>query len=305
MFATPMALAVDSVTPEPPTVVHPVAWFGALMRRSERVLWTDDRAAGVVHLGVGVAAAGVAAGALDVVIGRRGAAVVAATVALGGRMLGQVALDVARALERGDLDGARTTLTMLVGRDPSVLDEAEIIRAVVESVAENTVDATTATLMWTSVAGATGALVHRAINTLDAMVGHRDERYGHFGWASARTDDAVNWIPARATAIAVAAVRPHRARDVWRTVRRDSGNHPSPNGGVVEAAFAAALGIRLSGVNRYGERSEQRGPLGHGPPPVGADIARAVRLGRDTAWCIAMVPAGLWLTRRGILRCVR
>lgn len=305
MIVPLLALAADAVTAEPASEVHPVAWFGSLMRRSEQLVWADRRPNGVLHLGVGVAVAAATAWALEAAIGRPSAAVVAATVALGGRMLGDVAIDVGDALERDDLAGARAATSMLVGRDPSTLDEAEIVRAVFESVAENTVDAVTSTLLWTSAAGARGALVHRAVNTLDAMVGHRNERYGRFGWASARADDAVNWIPARVTAVAVAVVRPQRAGAVYRAVRRDARNHPSPNGGVVETAFAAALGVRLSGVNRYGDRIEQRGPLGDGPPPVHHDIARAVRLGRDVAWCVAALPVVAWAVRSVVRNVMR
>lgn len=289
-LASPLAMGIDAAVGEPPARWHPVAWFGSAMTRVEPSLWSDDRRAGVAHLAVGVAISSAAAVALDRLLGRRLAATVACSIALGGRMLGTVALDVAGELDRGDVDGARRALTSLVGRDPSMLDEPEIVRAVVESVAENTVDAITATLWWTALGGAPGAFVHRSINMLDAMVGHRNDRYRRYGWASARADDAVNWIPARLTAVAVGAVRPNRAPDVWRIARRDHRRHPSPNGGVVESAFAAALGVRLSGVNVYDGTVEVRGPLGDGPPPTRADIARAVRLSRDVSWFMAMLP---------------
>ena len=155
------------------------------------------------------------------------------------------------------------------------------MRAVVETVAENTVDAVTAPLWWATIGGAPAVLAHRAINTLDAMVGHRNERYRQFGWASARADDVVNWIPARLTAVAVAAVRPRRAAAIARTVRRDAPRHPSPNGGVVEAAFAAALDVRLGGTNTYGDVVEDRGTLGDGRPPTPDDGVAAIRLARD------------------------
>ena len=119
------------------------------------------------------------------------------------------------------------------------------------------------------------------MNTLDAMVGHRSPRYERFGWASARADDVANWIPARVTAALVAAVRPERARAVWRAVRQDAPAHPSPNSGVAEAAWAAALGVRLGGTNRYGTRVETRPALGAGPAPGATDIARAAVLARD------------------------
>ena len=119
------------------------------------------------------------------------------------------------------------------------------------------------------------------------MVGHRSPRYARYGWASARLDDVAAWVPARATAILVALVRPAAAADVWRVVRRDARAHASPNAGVAEAAFAAALGLRLGGENRYGDRVELRPPLGDGRPPEPADIGRAVCLCADVTIALA------------------
>jgi adenosylcobinamide-phosphate synthase len=223
---------------------------------------------------VGVAL-GVAAG---MVIGETAPAVYLAVAA---RSLRDTAEAVGTSLAAGDLAEARRRLPSLVGRDPSDLDEGEIARAVVESLAENTVDAVVAPCLWAVVAGARGALAYRAINTLDAMVGHRSTRYERFGWASARADDVANWIPARVTAALVVAVRPGRAGEVWRAVREDAPGHPSPNSGVAEAAWAGALGVRLGGTNRYGTRFEVRPALGAGPGPGAADIARASALSRD------------------------
>ena len=230
----------------------------------EDLLWADDRIAGANFAGIGLAV-----GALTGAAARSTAATT--YVAVAGRLLHHAALDVAAALAAGDLAAARTQLPALVGRDPADLDEPEIARAVVESVAENTVDAIVAPALWAAALGAPGALGYRAVNTLDAMVGHHSTRYERFGWASARLDDAAAWVPARVTAALVAAVRPRRAGTVWRTVRRDAAAHPSPNSGVAEAAFAAALGVRLGGTNRYGERVEHRPRLGDG---------RAARTGR-------------------------
>jgi adenosylcobinamide-phosphate synthase len=122
---------------------------------------------------------------------------------------------------------------------------------------------------------------------MDAVVGHRSPRYEQFGWAAARLDDAAGWVPARLTAALVAAVRPRAAKTIWRTVRADAGAHPSPNSGVAEAAFAAALGLRLGGTNQYGSRVEVRPYLGEGRPPEAGDIASAVRLSRDVTYALA------------------
>ena len=167
---------------------------------------------------------------------------------------------------------------------------SEITRAVVESVAENTVDAIVAPVLWATAFGAPGAFTCRAIDTMDSMVGYRNEQYARFGTPAARLDDVAAWVPARVTALLVAAARPSRAVDVWRIVRRDARAHPSPNAGVAEAAFAAALELRLGGTNRYGDRVEERAPLGDGKPPTPADIDRAVALFRD---CTTLLAASL------------
>ena len=207
--------------------------------------------------------------------------------AVAHNQLAAAAEDVAARLGADDLDGARARLPALVGRDPAGLDEKEISRAVVESVAENTVDAVVAPVLWALVGGAPGVLAYRAVNTMDAMVGHRSPRHLRYGWAAARLDDGANWLPARVTAALVGACRPRRAGDVWRAVRHDATAHPSPNAGVAEAAFAGALGVRLGGINRYGDRVEVRPSLGDGRAPDRSDIGPAVRLGRDVGRALA------------------
>ncbi len=294
-FALSAAAGVvaDRVLGEPPLEPHPVAAFGRAMRAFERHGYRDRRMAGVGHAAVGLAG-GVASG---VVVG---SPAVATYLAVAGRSLADAAAEVATALAAGDLGKARELLPALVGRDPTGLDEKEIARAVVESVAENTVDAVVAPALWAAVAGAPGALGYRAVNTLDAMVGHRSSRYVHYGWASARLDDVAGWIPARATAALVALARPATATSVWRTVRRDAGAHPSPNSGVAEAAFAAALGLRLGGLNHYAAagRTELRAALGTGRPPEGADIGRAIALSRDVTWLLSTALAGVGFAGR-------
>jgi adenosylcobinamide-phosphate synthase len=293
-IAAAAGLLADRMIGEPPTTIHPVVQFGKAMRRVERAIYTDSRPSGILHAAVGTgigAAAGVAL--------RSPAA--ATYLAVAGRALADTANQIHAALDAGDLDQARALLPGLVGRDPAGLDEKEIARAVVESVAENTVDAIVAPALWAAVAGAPGALGYRAVNTLDAMVGHRHPRYLRYGWASARLDDLAGWVPARAVVGLVMAVRPRAAAQVWVAVRRDAPAHPSPNAGVAEAAFAAALGLRLGGTNRYGDRIELRPPLGDGRPPERGDIAAAVRLSRDVtlALAVALVAAPLLRTRKG------
>jgi adenosylcobinamide-phosphate synthase len=278
-----LGLLLDRLLPEPPAAVHPVVLFGTVMSGVEQRLHRDAKAAGVVHA-VGGLALGLAAGRV------LGSTAVATGSAVAGRALAETATGVALALHRNDLDEARRRLPALVGRDPEQLDGHDIARAVVESVAENTVDAVVAPACWAALAGAPGAIGYRAVNTLDSMVGHRDTRYTNYGWASARLDDALAYLPARLTAALVAAVRPGAAGAVWQAVRTQAPSHPSPNAGVAEAAFAAALGLRLGGAdNRYGERVEHRAALGSGPAPTAADIERAVVLQRDVTAALGAV----------------
>lgn len=282
-LAAGAALALDRVVGEPPVPdrLHPVALFGSAVTALERRVYRDSPGPGAVLAAAGVGLAGAAGTVL-------GSPTVAGYVSTAGRGLHVAALDVADALETGDLPAARALLPALVGRDPTQLEEAGIARAVVESVAENTTDAIVAPALWTAAAGPAGAFVHRAGDTLDSMVGYRDDRYRRFGLTSARLDDLLAWVPARVTAVLVALARPRCARDVARTVRRDAAAHPSPNAGVAEAAFAAALGLRLgAGANRYGDVVETRPPLGAGRPPGRHDIAAAVALSRDVTWLLA------------------
>ena len=265
-----------------------MAWFGRLMERLEERFCADSRRRGIAYTVVGVVV-GILAGRLV----RSVTTAVALTVA--GRQLRRVAAGVGKAAAGGYLARARSELPALVGRDPSDLDASGVAAAVIESVAENSVDAVVAPAFWAVVAGAPGALAYRAVNTMDAMVGHRNDRYHRFGWAAARLDDLANYLPARIFAALVAAVVPGRAREIFAAVRRDAPAHPSPNAGVAEAAVAAALGRELGGPLRYGQILEDRPLLGTGPRPTPADVPRAVDIA-DRAERVLLAVLGLaWL----------
>lgn len=270
-------LLLDRLLGEPPDAWHPVAWFGSVMGRVERIRYADTHLAGARYALVG-AGLGLAAGAALRPLGVAGVAS-AVAVASAGRMLRGTAGDIGALLRADDLAGARARLPWLVGRDPSGLDASGVSAAVVESLAENTVDAVVAPAFWGLAGGAPGVLLHRAANTMDAMVGHRDDRYARYGTAAARLDDVLAWVPARLFAALVAldsqTAAQHRTREVVAAVLRDAPDHPSPNSGVAEAAAAAALGVELGGTLRYGERVEHRPRLGAGPRPRPDDIARA------------------------------
>jgi adenosylcobinamide-phosphate synthase len=277
--AAALGVLADVLFGEPGIHPHPVSAFGMAMGRVEHALYRSRRSAGVLHAAAGVTL-GTAAGTLI-----RSTAL-ATYVSVAQRALSDAGHDVADALHDGDLTRARQLLPSLVGRDPTGLDAGEITRAVVESLAENTVDAVVAPALWGALLGAPGTLGYRAINTMDATVGYRSERYANYGWASARLDDVANFVPARLTATLVAAVRPRSAPAIWRAVRQDAPFHPSPNSGVAEAAFAAALDVRLGGVNTYGTRTERRPQLGRGRAPQVSDIAAAVELCRDVTYAL-------------------
>lgn len=285
---------------------HPVAGFGRLAGALEQRTYADRRGAGVAHVAVlvgSVVAAG--AGWQRAVRGRSvldAVGTAAATWAvLGGTSLDREAAAVHRLLDQGRLDDARVRLTHLVGRDTRRLDEGEVARAVVESVAENTSDAVVAPLVLGAVAGVPGLLGYRAANTLDAMVGHRGERYDNFGWAAARLDDLLNLPGSRLTALLAAVLAPvvdGRPREALATWHRDAAGHPSPNAGPVEAAFAGALGVRLGGVNTYGDRVEDRHVLGSGRAAAPADIARARTLARAAGAAATVAAVVLSAPRR-------
>lgn len=277
---------------------HPVAGFGTVALALERRTWRDSRSAGAAHVLLLTGATTALGVALDRGTRRQPVArtlvtAVATWSVLGGTSLGRAATTVQRALDAGDLPAARTALPALAGRDPAGLGVPELSRATVESVAENTSDAAVAPLVWGTVAGLPGLLAYRAVNTLDAMVGHRSPRYERFGWAAARLDDVANWLPARITAALTVACAPlvgGSARGALRVWLRDGAAHPSPNSGRCEAAAAGALGLRLGGRNVYGSRVEVRPTLGDGHRPGSADIRRAVRLSR-AVWTAAAVLA--------------
>jgi adenosylcobinamide-phosphate synthase len=277
-----------------PARLHPVAGFGTIASSLEQVVWAPRRSAGVVYTGALVLA--VAFGVRRPHASFRAAVVWAA---LGGRSLERAALELAEALCAGDVTRARLLAPTLVGRDPSGLDAAELSRATVESVAENTSDAVVAPLLWAALGGAPAVAAYRAINTLDAMVGHKDERYREFGWAAARLDDLVNWPAARLTALLAIVAAPLVGGSpgaAWRAAWSDGRLHPSPNAGRVEGAFAGALGIRLGGVNRYSHGVERRPDLGDGAAPGVSDIARSVTLARIVS--VAALGVALLVARR-------
>jgi adenosylcobinamide-phosphate synthase len=288
-----------------PRRFHPVAGFGTAAGVLERKLYAPDRRSGAAFAAVAVGVPALAGAAAAAATRRhpvaRAALVAAATwTVLGGRTLRREARLMADHLENDDLGDARGRLGNLCGRDPSRLDEPELARATVESVAENTSDAVVAPLLWGGVLGLPGLLAYRAANTLDAMVGHRSPRYARFGTASARLDDVLNLAPSRLTGLLTIVVSPLAGgspRETLRVWRRDRNDHPSPNAGQCESAMAGALGVRLGGRNVYFGRSETRPLLGDGPRPSAVHLRKAARLSGAVGLAAAGIAAGVALLR--------
>ena len=259
---------------------HPLVGFGWLVQRVERILYRPSRLRGA--LAVALLVGGFA---LITFLLQRSLAswawlldVALLYLAIGATSLDQHSAAVRHALDIGDLDAARQNVSLLVSRDTTNLDETAVARAAVESVLENGCDAVFGALFWFFVAGAPGVMAYRLANTLDAMWGYKNQRYLHFGWAAARLDDLFNWIPSRLTALTYLLLGKSGA--AWRCWHSQAPTWESPNAGPVMAAGAGALAVQLGGSAVYHGQLESRPPLGEGPQPVAADIARATTLVR-------------------------
>jgi adenosylcobinamide-phosphate synthase len=277
---------------------HPVAGFGRVALMLERALYAPTRARGAIFVAVLVAVPVIAAERLARASSRGATLALLTWIALGGRSLRSEALNVSDLVGQGRLQEARAALRALCGRDAAALDGPELCRAALESVAENTGDAVVGALLWGAVAGPAGVVAYRAANTLDAMVGHRNERYEEFGWAAARLDDTMNWPAARLAAALACLGAPlvgGSPRAAVTIARRDGSAHPSPNSGRVEAAFAGALDVRLGGPLVYNGSVESRPQLGDGRTPEVADVQRAARL----SLAVGVAAAALCALMRG------
>lgn len=197
---------------------------------------------------------------------------------------------VADALERQDLPAARATVGMIVGRDTAALDDAGVARAAIESLAESFCDGVVAPLFWLLVLGLPGIWAYKAINTADSMIGHREERWRAFGWAAARTDDAMNLVPARFAGLLICLC----GGGGWRILWRDASKHASPNAGWPEAAMAGALGLRVAGPIAYDGILSDKPWIGEGDRPAGPqDIRRGLGIYARACLCLWLMAAGI------------
>lgn len=291
-----LAVALDLVFGEPKPAFHPVVWIGTLIgfldRHAPKKL---KRLYGIVMALFCVSLTAVAGYGITFILYMVSpflsllatAFLLKSTFSLS--FLWRVSSDIFGDLKGGRLDAARARLPALVGRDVSKLDGGHLSSCVIESLGESFVDGIFSPLFYFAIFGLPGALAYRAINTLDSMVGYKDEKHREVGWASARLDDLANFIPARLAAllIAIVSIRPVRSVE---TAIRDGRKPPSVNSGYPMAAFAGGLGLRLEKLNYY--------VLGEGLKPCGVDdIPKAVRLNRLLSACIVIIiAAALWLT---------
>jgi len=274
---------------------HPVTWIGRLIGALDRLLNRETvgaiarRAAGIVAVLILIVVVGTVAFVaehelLRLPFGLLAVGLLASTL-IAQRSLHRHVADVARALERQGGEAGRIAVSRIVGRDTEALDAAGVVRAAIESLAENFSDAVVAPIMWMAIAGLPGAALYKAINTADSMIGHRTRRYEAFGWAAARLDDLVNLPASRLSALLLIAAaglsKDASATGAWRALRRDAARHRSPNAGYPEAAMAGALGLSLAGARVYGGVRVEDATMGDGRRDAdAADIVRALALYR-------------------------
>ncbi len=313
-----LACALDAVVGDPRWFPHPVRGMGSIVSWYDRQVHqlflspSKQRMAGVL-LAVALPAGAYAAGELLMWFGNMtdslwGSAVTVllAWTTLAARDLFDHVLSVQRALQSASLTEARSAVAKIVGRDTEQMDESEIVRATVETIAESTADGIVAPLFYLVLGGAPLALAYKAVSTLDSMIGHLDDRYRWFGWASARLDDAANFIPARITAVLIVLSAGIVSRSwsvmqrTWHILLRDGRRHLSPNSGRPEAAMAGALGVQLGGINRYDGRAIERPCLGDpGQPLTRAHIGMALTLMLWTSLAGVLLGMGWLLMVKG------
>jgi len=293
-FSMPLAaltaVLLDRLLGEPQRF-HPLVGFGRLVAGIEQRLNRRTRLAGIFSwliavlpaVGVALLLRPFAPFVVDVVL---------LYFALGAQSLAEHAEAVAKPLREGRLDEARQRVGWIVSRETSQLDASGVAKAGVESVLENGNDAIFGTLFWFALLGGPGAVLFRLANTLDAMWGYRSERFNRFGWAAARIDDGLNWLPARLTALTYALLG--QTRNALLCWRSQAPGWESPNAGPVMAAGAGSLGVLLGGAAIYHGEVEIRPPLGAGPAPVAADLGRAIALIRHSLrlWLIVFFLIG-------------
>lgn len=285
------AYFLDLLLGDPPKLPHPVRWIGRLVSWAESIFLDNgassnqQRVAGFacwICVIVGVTSATLFVTGLAFQVSELLADLVVIWLAyscLATRSLHRESQHVMQALDQGMPDEARRRLALIVSRDTEQLDDREIIRAVIETVAENISDGIVAPLVYLSLGGLLGGMLYKAVNTMDSMLGYMNDRYRHFGWFAARADDLANWVPARLTgALILLAAIPLKLdwRSSWHVMRCDARKMKSPNAGYPECAAAGALGVQLGGANRYFGRMVSKPTLGDPRRELSAAVYRSM-----------------------------
>lgn len=308
LIAITLAFLIDSIVGDPPNLPHPVKWMGSCISFLEKRLNKQNyrRAKGIGMVLLLISMVFIMSAILvwvgyhvHLLLGILLESIMIATT-IARKSLKEAALEVYQPLSEGNLEQARLKLSYIVGRDTDSLQEGEIVRGTVETVAENTSDGVTAPLFWALIGGAPLALMYRAINTCDSMVGYKNEKYQQFGWASAKLDDLVNLIPSRLTGFLMMIFKPKfiSRRNAWKILFRDARSHPSPNSGWTEAAVAAILGIQLGGVNYYKGLMSNRAKMGEALVPLQKQhILQTNRILTGTSLLFVLV---LWIGGIGV-----
>jgi len=308
-LALPAAFILDTLLGDPRWLPHPIRWMGKAIELFEplfRRWFANEQVAGGVFAatlilgcwGVSFTLVSLAYG-FNLLVG-----FVVETIllfyCLSARSLTQAAMEIHESLLEGEVDNARSQVAMIVGRDVSQYQADDIARATVETVAENSVDGVISPLFFAALGGAPLALAYKMVNTLDSMVGYKNERYLHFGRIAARIDDVANFIPARIAAVCIALlsrlVPRGSMRAALRTAWKEGKNHASPNAGYPEAAFAGALGVEMGGPNIYHGQLVEKPYIGKGLNRITLiHIPRAYQLMYYTAVFCTLLAAGLRL----------
>ncbi|MFX3623864.1 MAG: adenosylcobinamide-phosphate synthase CbiB [Ectobacillus sp.] len=293
------AYIIDRMVGDPRALPHPVVWMGkgiSLLEACIRKIVVKETSLKMAGFLFPILIAGGTYGIVALLLYGASSVnhwvavvleiwLISTTIATKG--LGDAGMEVYQHLKHKDLPKARQSLAMIVGRDTAELDEREVARGAVETVAENIVDAIISPLCYALIGGAPLAMMYRAANTLDSMVGYKNEKYRNLGWASARFDDLLNYIPARLAALCMLLacwIKRLDVQNAWTMVKRDAKHHPSPNSGIPEAAIAGALHIQLGGTNFYGGVASQRAKMGEADRSIEPDdIIRTTQVMRSTA----------------------
>ncbi len=318
LLAVLIGFLIDLAAGDPPGIPHPVVMIGRLISASEKRLRArfpktpegERRAGAVMAAAVPLVSTAVAGAVLYAA--RRIHPLVYLAVAsvmcwqiFAARCLQTEAARVVERLEREGLPAAREQVGMLVGRDTGSLTEEQVLKATVETVAENTSDGVIAPLFWMMLAGPAGGIFYKSVNTMDSMVGYKNDKYLHFGRCAARLDDAVNYLPARLSALGMIAAAPFLGmdgRNALRIWRRDRRNHASPNSAQTESVCAGALGVQLGGNASYFGKLYEKPTIGDAARRVErSDVGRTCRLmyGASVFWLAVFELIGLFLILRG------